>query len=422
MIIRLRRIVQPGSNSIYALTSVALTVVIMAYSAIIGGISILVMYGLWFPVLIIGYKKFLHDFRWIGFSAVFPIYCILTMFWSDYPPASLRAGIQYFTMALCSLVACRVVSLQDFSRGMVIGVLIVLTVSIMAGGYSYDVIDQSYAFTGLFSSKNQVGLYASLGIYFCFSSYVLLKDRGRISYLYLVVTMVCIYAVIACRSATSILTLGATIAATVGLLFVQRLPTRYRAAATAVGVAAIPVFVGLGYVANIDEVVLASFGKDSSLTGRTYLWSQGIAFGMENPLFGLGYQAFWVQGREAAERLWYEFYIFGRTGFHFHNVYIETFVELGFVGLAMLIATLLFLLIKSYTLMRASKTRRPALLFFGLLMLLIARSTAEVDFLGPFGVGAFLFYTQIGYNALLARMASTQSVRKPATTLQPRRA
>ena len=31
-----------------------------------------------------------------------------------------------------------------------------------------------------------------------------------------------------------------------------------------------------------------------------------------------------------------EFYITARTGFHFHNTYIEVLVELGFVGLALI--------------------------------------------------------------------------------------
>ncbi|TGV63220.1 O-antigen ligase family protein, partial [Mesorhizobium sp. M00.F.Ca.ET.158.01.1.1] len=80
------------------------------------------------------------------------------------------------------------------------------------------------------------------------------------------------------------------------------------------------------------DFVLGIFGKDSTLTGRTYLWEQGWNAAMRSPILGVGYAAYWVQGFAEAERLWNEFYITTRTGFHFHNTYVEALVELGFTG------------------------------------------------------------------------------------------
>ncbi len=77
-------------------------------------------------------------------------------------------------------------------------------------------------------------------------------------------------------------------------------------------------------------------GKDSTLTGRTYLWQQGIEAAKASPLVGVGYQAYWVQGFSEAERLWEEFYIGSRAGFHFHNTFIEAVVETGLIGLILL--------------------------------------------------------------------------------------
>ena len=42
-----------------------------------------------------------------------------------------------------------------------------------------------------------------------------------------------------------------------------------------------------------------------------------------------------MQGFSEAERLWEEFYVGSRSGFHFHNTFIEALVELGVVGLAL---------------------------------------------------------------------------------------
>ncbi len=55
--------------------------------------------------------------------------------------------------------------------------------------------------------------------------------------------------------------------------------------------------------------VLGAFGKDATLTGRTYLWAEGLRAVGETPVVGVGYQAYWVQGFSEAERLWEEFYI-----------------------------------------------------------------------------------------------------------------
>jgi hypothetical protein len=44
------------------------------------------------------------------------------------------------------------------------------------------------------------------------------------------------------------------------------------------------------------DMVLGAFGKDSTLTGRTYLWQQGIDAAANTPLLGVGYAAYWVQG------------------------------------------------------------------------------------------------------------------------------
>ena len=84
-----------------------------------------------------------------------------------------------------------------------------------------------------------------------------------------------------------------------------------------------------------STLLLGAFGKDSTLTGRTYLWAEGLAAAGAAPTFGTGYYAYWVQGFPEAERLWEEFYITSRSGFHFHNTYIEALVELGVVGFAL---------------------------------------------------------------------------------------
>ena len=62
---------------------------------------------------------------------------------------------------------------------------------------------------------------------------------------------------------------------------------------------------------------------------------------METPFLGHGYQAFWVEGRHKAELLWQKFGIPSRIGFHFHNLFIEAFVELGSLGVILMLGVML---------------------------------------------------------------------------------
>ena len=138
--------------------------------------------------------------------------------------------------------------------------------------------------------------------------------------------------------------------------------------------------------------VLVAAGKDPSLTGRTFLWSRASEFIAVKPLLGLGYQAFWVQGHVEAEALWRYAQIETRAGFHFHNLYYETAVELGNLG-AFILAV--FLVGSSVRALYAGLTRPgPVTAFLCALVVFFAmRVGVELDFLDPFSTGSFLLPT-----------------------------
>ncbi len=157
------------------------------------------------------------------------------------------------------------------------------------------------------------------------------------------------------------------------------------------GVAAVAMI----YAGGVD-LILGAFGKDSTLTGRTYLWQQGIEAAKASPLFGVGYQAYWVQGFSEAERLWEEFYIGSRAGFHFHNTFIEAVVETGLVGLILLTMVLVTALVGQLKRLLAEDRDPEAMVLFGVGALLFVRAFVEIDILTPYHVGSFLLYFTAG--------------------------
>jgi exopolysaccharide production protein ExoQ len=75
------------------------------------------------------------------------------------------------------------------------------------------------------------------------------------------------------------------------------------------------------------------FDKDTTLTGRTYLWERAYDLIRETPWIGRGFRSFWLQGNPDAEGLWQYAGITSRDGFNFHNTAVEILVHIGWVGL-----------------------------------------------------------------------------------------
>ncbi len=75
-----------------------------------------------------------------------------------------------------------------------------------------------------------------------------------------------------------------------------------------------------------------AFGRDVTLTGRTFIWPELISVGRQHGLLGVGYGSFWAGDPNSA--LWgYHWY---REYNQAHNGYIDVFLELGVIGLLVL--------------------------------------------------------------------------------------
>ena len=210
------------------------------------------------------------------------------------------------------------------------------------------------------------------------------------------------------QSATSILALAAVLGIQFWLRLALLFAPRVRKASMTVGVVCAigAVFIGLN-LGGFD-LLLAAFGKDSTLTGRTYLWSQGWAAAAQAPFFGVGYQAYWVQGFSEAERLWEEFYIGSRSGFHFHNTFIEVAVELGLFGVALITAVMLRTFAGHLRRVIGDARNETSFVLFGLVAMFLVRAFVEVDVINPYVVGSFLLFYSAG------RLASARPARQRA--------
>lgn len=82
---------------------------------------------------------------------------------------------------------------------------------------------------------------------------------------------------------------------------------------------------------NLKSAIILSFGRDETLTGRTELWKDVINMGV-NSLLGSGYSSFWLGNR--LEKLWEKHWWHPNQA---HNGFLETYLNLGLIGLFLLI-------------------------------------------------------------------------------------
>ena len=410
-------LIDPARNEVYGVAAVALSFFVFAYSSRFGQISILAYYGVWFVLLLADYRRALGNYLKYLWIFGFALFCFISAFWSPAFGISLRTAIQYLTHVVCALIAMRTISVLTLTRGAIVGTAIVLLFSMLFGTYLYDAIDGSYSFVGAFSSKNQLGFYASLGLFFAASYLLIWRQKG----LWLMasggVGLLSAYCLLASQSATSAITTAGVLALCVGYMPVAHLSPNYRkllvAGLVVIGVVAI---VGALQIGAIDAV-LGIFGKDSTLTGRTYLWQQGIEAIRENPILGTGYQGYWVPGFADAERLWDDFFITARSGFHFHNTFIEVAVETGLVGLALLCMIMLTNVFGHLSAM-LSRNRDPgSTLLCALSVLLLIRAFVEVDVLFPYQIGSFLMFYAAGRLTLRQKPAALTYPSRPRRTI-----
>jgi exopolysaccharide production protein ExoQ len=85
---------------------------------------------------------------------------------------------------------------------------------------------------------------------------------------------------------------------------------------------------------NFGSSMVEDLGRDSTLTGRTAIWQSAFTL-VRNPLIGTGFESFWVGPRVTEMKA-----LIHQPANEAHNGYIEVFLNLGWVGVALL-ATIL---------------------------------------------------------------------------------
>jgi O-antigen ligase len=122
-------------------------------------------------------------------------------------------------------------------------------------------------------------------------------------------------------------------------------------------------------------------GTDSSLTKRTKIWTVLLEKAQLHPLLGFGYGNFWLGEKigvsaEVKKTL-------GYYPYHGHNGFIDLWLELGLIGLLLLLCSFVFALIKGFRRIHRSGFESTTDLWpMVYLFFVIFHNCAESDLLG----------------------------------------
>jgi O-antigen ligase len=142
---------------------------------------------------------------------------------------------------------------------------------------------------------------------------------------------------------------------------------------------------GFGASAHVVEFL----GKDSTLTGRTELWQELLKFSI-NPLIGTGFEGFWLGERfdQISQGHWWQ-------PNQAHNGYLETYLNLGVLGVCFMVILLIVALMRSCNeLYRDFELGRFQL---GLLSMVVIYNWTEAAFKGLSFVWFVFFLVVIDY-------------------------
>ncbi len=293
-----------------------------------------------------------RQFDWGGFLGrnialtLYLSFALASVFWSDFSFVSFKHWVRDFGDYLVVLV---VLSDPRPEEAMVwvlrrLGYLLI-PLSILLDKY-FPALSRTYAvwtgavmFVGPTTGKNLLGLLALLcGLFFFWDLVALWGDRknSRTKRMILVdipFFVMSLSLLISANSATCriCMIMGCLVILGAHSHFLQKRSWLLKTSIPLIYLAYLILAFGLGMSGNMAAAV----GKDPTLTDRTKIWS--VVLGMHtNPLLGTGYASFWMGPR--LEYFWRNALVGINEA---HNGYLEVYLNLGLIGVALAIGILI---------------------------------------------------------------------------------
>jgi O-antigen ligase len=273
-------------------------------------------------------------------------FCLFSLLWSDFP----TWGFKRWARALGDLVMVLIVVTDAHPsvafRRLVSRIgFVLLPVSVLliryypAIGSGWDPWGQAQQFTGVTTNKNALGNLAYLiGLGALWQMLNLIRDKEQpnrrrhlLAQCTLLAFVIYLLNTAHCATATACFIFG------VGLMLALSLPL-FRRSPAAVHALVLAILLGGSVMSLLGgrAAVAEALGRKPDLTGRTEIWKILIPMA-PNPVGGAGFETFWVGPRVAQAYA----LVGGLDRINeAHNGYIEVYLNLGVIGLGLIVVFL----------------------------------------------------------------------------------
>lgn len=275
---------------------------------------------------------------------IFLLYGFISIVWSDFPFVAFKRWTKVIGHPIMVLILFTEPDpMEALTRLMKRCAYVIVPVSILfikyypQWGRGFEQWSGGAMNTGITDNKNALGWDCLILGYF-FAWYLLQTwrtERGkarRNELLLIAATLVGIWWLLSmANSSTSFISLllGVLTVVLVGWRFVNR-----RLIGTYIVITVLAILAAESTFGIYDRV-LVFLNRDPTLTERTYLWDDLLKVKI-NPVLGTGFESFWLGERR--EKLWEDIRWQATEA---HNGYLETYLNLGLVGLLLLIGLLI---------------------------------------------------------------------------------
>jgi len=274
---------------------------------------------------------------------LFLLFALASVIWSDFPYITFKRWIRdlgTYVMVLVVLSDPRPADAISIVIRRVSSVLVMFSVVLIKYytelGVTYGAWSGAPEYIGATTSKNMLGALCLLSGLFYFwdtlQRWGERKDRQsrRLLFVNLVLLAMTLWLLRLSQSATSqgSFIVGCFIIVLVRSKWAKVKPDRVKALIPA-GMAG---YLVLEFMFDFSTTVAEFFGRDPTLHGRTGIWDAVLAQ-QTNPLWGVGYQTFWLGDRLVSVSGRLQSGIINEA----HNGYLEIYLNLGVVGLCLLV-------------------------------------------------------------------------------------
>lgn len=294
-------------------------------------------------------RNSLGRLRYIGLPlGAMMLWTIASTLWSVDPTLTLRRCAAIDGVALVGIYAGLRFRFTEMLRVMAwvtaIGLLASLAVAIVLPTYG---LDYDGRLRGVLDHKNALGGFAALSLLLVLCRLSLSPaidklqalDEGALG-------GVAVFCLLLAHSATPVAVLAVAVLTLIATRVLRNAhPTVLALSPLLAGA----ILIGIAVLVFKLSYVAPVFGRNAELSGRTLIWHFALQMAWARPLAGYGYGAFWAGENSPGSVFWYLTHV---AATHAHNGYLQAWLDVGVIGLSLLVSAVVLTLYKLAWLLR----------------------------------------------------------------------